>query len=165
MKQRQFTEAGWILVLLALLALIPSCSRSRASNPGPQSSALPVAAVVEVTRRNLADEIESASEFQPFQEVDIHAKVSGYVKNLYVDWGTPIKTGQLMAVLEVPELEEEVRHDLAAEQRSEQDLARANEDLRRAESAYQVAHLTFDRLRGVQKVQLDLVAQQKIDVA
>ena len=70
-----------------------------------------------------------------------------------------------MAVLEVPELEQEVRHDLAAEQRSDQDLARANEELRRAESNYEVAHLTYNRLLGVQKAQPDLVAQEEIDVA
>lgn len=165
MRPKQFIEGGWIAILLASLVWAPSCSNSRASDAGSGSNQPPVAAVVKVTRRNLADRIEIASEFQPFQEVDIHAKVAGYVKNLCVDWGTHVKAGQLMAVLEVPELEQEVRHDFAAVQRSEQDLARANEDLRRAQSDYEVAHLTNDRLHGVQKVQPDLVAQEEIDVA
>jgi RND family efflux transporter MFP subunit len=165
MTPRQFIEVRWIACVVASLTLAPSCSRSRGNDSGPKSSQPPIAAVVKVTRRNLANQIEIASEFQPFQEVDIHAKVPGYVKNLYIDWGTHVKTGQLMAVLEVPELEQEVRHDLAAEQRSEQDVARANEDLRRAQSDYVVAHLTYDRLHGVQKAQPDLVAQEEIDVA
>jgi RND family efflux transporter MFP subunit len=135
------------------------------SEPGAEAATAPTAPVVKVSRQNLSNELEIASEFRPFQEINVHAKESGYVKQLYIDWGTHVKTGQLMAVLEIPELEEQINHDKAAEQRSEQDLARAKEELTRARSAYQVAHLTYTRLAGVQKTNPGLVAQEEVDVA
>ena len=147
---------------LSLLVFATSCSRT--ADSAPQSGA-PSVPVVRVGRQTLSDELEIASEFRPFQEIDVHAKESGYVKRLYIDWGTHVKTGQLMAVLEIPELEEQIDHDRAAEQRSEQDLARAREELTRDRSSYQVTHVTYTRLAGVQKTNPGLVAQEEVDVA
>jgi RND family efflux transporter MFP subunit len=123
------------------------------------------AAVVKVTRQDLSNDLEIASELQPFQEIEVYAKVSGYIKKLYVDWGTHVKQGQLLAVLEIPELQQQVEQDEAALHRSEQDHLRAQEELNRAESAYNVAHLSYTRLAEVQKSRPELVAQQEIDIA
>jgi RND family efflux transporter MFP subunit len=136
------------------LAGCGSGDKTRADN----AADIPNAAVVEVTRRNIANSLEIASEFQPFQEIDVYAKVSGYIKKLYVDWGTHVRQGQLLAVLEIPELEQQIEQDAAA-------VEHAREDLNRAQSTYAVAHITYQRLAQVQKTQPDLVAQQDIDVA
>jgi RND family efflux transporter MFP subunit len=125
----------------------------------------PAAAVVKVGRGNIADDLEIASEFQPFQEIDVYAKVSGYIKKLYVDYGSHVKQGQLLAELEIPELQQQLQQDEASVRRSDQELLRAREDLNRARSAYTVAHLTYTRLADVQKSRPELVAQQEIDVA
>jgi RND family efflux transporter MFP subunit len=125
----------------------------------------PSVAVVKVTRQNLSSELEIASEFLPFQEIDVYAKVSGYIQKLYVDWGTHVKQGQLLAVLEIPELQQQLAQDEAALRRSQQDQERAHEELGRAQSAYDVAHITYKRLADVQKTRPELVAQQDIDVA
>lgn len=154
-----------LLLIVPLLFLLPSCSRPTESEAKTGPDEAPTAPVVKVTRQTLGNQLEIASEFRPFQEIDVHAKESGYIKSLYIDWGTHVKTGQLMAVLEIPELQEEVERDKAAEQRSEQDLERAKEELTRAQSAYQVAHLTSTRLAGVQKTNPGLVAQEEVDVA
>ena len=162
---RRRTAQACAGALIAALLLTPSCSRPGESAPGPDADAAPSAPVVKVSRQNLTNELEIASEFRPFQEIDVHAKESGYVKELHIDWGTHVKTGELMAVLEIPELEQQIGHDKAAELRSEQDLARAKEELTRARSAYQVAHLTYTRLSGVQTTNPGLVAQEEVDVA
>ncbi|MGD0907137.1 MAG: efflux RND transporter periplasmic adaptor subunit [Candidatus Acidiferrales bacterium] len=125
----------------------------------------PPAAVVKVVRGNIADTLEIASELQPFQQVDIYAKVSGYIKKLNVDYGTHVKQGQVLAVLEIPELQQQIQEDQAAVRRSEQDLTRAGEELNRAQSTYKVAHLTYTRLADVQKSRPELVAQEEIDEA
>jgi RND family efflux transporter MFP subunit len=125
----------------------------------------PAAAVVKVARGNIADNLEIASEFQPFQEVDVYAKVSGYIQKLYVDYGTHVKQGQLLAVLEIPELQQQLQQDEASVRRSDQELTRAREDLNRSQSAYTVAHLTYTRLADVQKSRPELISQQEIDVA
>ena len=125
----------------------------------------PAAAVVKVARGNIADNLEIASEFQPFQEVDVYAKVSGYIQKLYVDYGTHVKQGQILAVLEIPELQQQLQQDEASIHRSEQELTRTREDLNRAQSAYNVAHLTYSRLAEVQKSRPELISQQEIDVS
>lgn len=149
----------------ALLAgLLAGCGSSH--NTAAEGAAnAPRAAVVKVQRRNLANTLEIASEFLPFQEVDVYAKVSGYIQKLYVDWGTHVRQGQLLAVLEIPELQQQLQQDEASVRRSEQDVARAREEQSRAESAYSVAHVTYTRLADVQKSRPELVAQQEIDVA
>jgi len=76
-----------------------------------------------------------------------------------------VKQGQLLADLEVPELEQQVQQDEALVRRSEQDVERAREELNSAESSYTVAHLTYSRIADVQKTQPGLVAQQEVDVA
>ena len=125
----------------------------------------PHVAVAKVTRRDLSSTLNIASEFLPNQEVTVYAKVSGYIRKLDVNWGTRVRQGQLLAVLDIPELQQQVQQDEAAARRSDQDVSRAKEELSRAESVYNVAHLTYSRLADVQKTRPELVAQQEIDVA
>jgi RND family efflux transporter MFP subunit len=147
----------WIPPMLFFFAgALAGCGAS--SKPAAAAPDIPHAAVVPVTRRNISTTLEIASEFQPFQEIDVYAKVSGYIKKLYIDWGTHVRAGQLMAVLEIPELQQQIQHDEAA-------LAEAGEELHRAQSAYSVAHVTYQRLASVQKVRPELISQEDIDVA
>jgi RND family efflux transporter MFP subunit len=134
----------------------------------PQAAArsdVPTVAVAKITRGDLTQELTIAAEFRPFQEIDVHAKVAGYLKHIGVDVGDRVHVGQLLAVLEVPELQDELRQDQAAVRRAQEEVNRASADLERAESAHQVAHLAATRLSGVLKVRPNLVAQQDIDDA
>ena len=151
------------IFLICSTALI-GCGEGRKAAADDVSNA-PVAAVVKVSRGNIADNLEIASEFQPFQEVDVYAKVSGYIKKLYVDYGTHVKQGQILAVLEIPELQQQLQQDQASIRRNDQELTRAREDLNRAQSAYTVAHLTYTRLADVQKSRPELISQEEIDVS
>lgn len=140
-----------------LAALLCGCAPTNKAEAQDASDA-PAAAVVKVVRQNISSNLEIASEFLPFQEIDIYAKLSGYLQKLYVDWGSHVKQGQLLAVLEIPELQQQIQVDKAS-------VERASEDLNRAESAYKVADVTYRRLADVQKTRPELVAQQDIDVA
>lgn len=150
-----------VAFVLAFAAALAGCGGGRKA--AADTAEAPPAAVVKVTRGNISDTLEIASEFQPFQEVDVYAKVSGYIQKLDVDYGTHVKQGQVLATLEIPELQQQIQQDEATVRRNEHDLARAKEELNRAQSAYKVAHLTYTRLADVQKTQPELVAQQEID--
>lgn len=152
-----------IIAPLIAFALIAGCGEHKLNPDDPANA--PHVAVVKVERRTIASHLEIASEFLPFQEIEVYAKVSGYVKKLDVDWGTRVKQGQLMAVLEIPELQQQLQQDEATMHRSEQDLSRAGEELNRAQSSYKVAHLTYTRIADVQKTQPGLVAQEEVDQA
>ena len=151
------------VIVFALTVLSGCGSKTKATDD--DAAHAPHVAVVKVARRTLTNTLQIAAEFEPFQEINIYAKVSGYIQKLYIDWGTHVSQGQLLAVLEIPELQQQLDLDEAAVRRSEQDLARANEELSRAQSSYKVAHLTYTRLADVQKTRPELVAQQEIDEA
>src|SRR3984893_6520500 len=159
-----FTKTKALFSLYFLAGIATGCGGAHKASEDDAANA-PAAAVVKVTRLNIADNLEIASEFLPFQEVDVYAKVSGYIHKLSVDVGAHVKQGQVLAVLEIPELQQQLQQDEASVRRSDQDLARAREELYRAQSAYNVAHLTYTRLADVQKSRPELVAQQEIDVA
>lgn len=149
--------ARWIGLALLCTTVLAGCGSMEKPKVVAASSA-PDAAVVPVTRQNFSNTLDIASEFQPYQEIDVYAKVSGYIKKLDVDYGTHVREGQTMAVLEIPELKQQIEHDKAA-------LAEAHGDLDRAKSAYSVAHVTYQRLAAVQKSRPELISQEDIDVA
>ena len=156
---------GYTVFAIGLLVgLLCGCGRTTKANAGDSANVLTVA-VAKTARRNLSSTLDIASEFEPYQEINVYAKVSGYIQNLDVNWGTHVKQGQLLAVLEIPELQQQIQLDEATVRREEEDLARANEELSRAKSTYNVAHLTYTRLASVQKTRPELVAQEEVDIA
>ena len=150
-------------LILAAGATAGGCSRTAAAQQA--GKAAPTVAVATVTTGDVAQVLSIAAEFRPFQEIDVHAKVAGYLKAINVDVGDRVRAGQLLATLEVPELQDELHQGEAAEKRAEHEIARAQGEVERAESAHQVAHLSAERLTGVAKATPNLVAKQDIDEA
>jgi RND family efflux transporter MFP subunit len=161
---RKSAAHRWIFMVIIASGFANGCGGGHRAEAGDPAN-LPRVATVKVQRKNLASTLEISSEFLPYQEIDVYAKVSGYIQKLYVDWGTHVKQGQLLAVLEIPELQQQLLQDEASVRRADQDVGRAREEQSRAESAYNVAHVTYTRLADVQKSRPELVAQQEIDVA
>ena len=130
-----------------------------------RTQAAPTVAVAKATVEDLSQGLTLTAEFKPYQEVDLMAKVAGYVKNINVDVGDRVKEGQLLAVLEIPEMADDLARAKAALDRSQDEVARARDELKRAESTQMITHLTFTRLSSVAAQRPGLVAQQEIDDA
>jgi len=134
------------------LGVLWATHHTRAQTPAPAGAAgPPTAGVAKVTREDLFREVKIQAEFRPYAEVELHAKVSGYVKDMNVDFGDKVKAGQLLATLEVPELGDELRNAQAAEEKAEADCTNDN--------------LIYTRLSGVNQEHPNLVAQQDLDTA
>src|SRR5690348_5018193 len=144
---------GWGLSIVAGIAIAtlvlfhPWQERAAASS----AVAPPAVAVAKVDREDLYRQISIPAEFRAYNEVDVHAKVSGYVQRMNVDIGDKVKAGQLLAVLEIPELGDELDHAVATQ--------------RRAAADYKDAHLAYTRLIQVNKDHPNLIAQQDLDTA
>lgn len=149
---------------VAAAALLLASCNSRVEGSAPVKNA-PTVAVQTVARGDIAQTLNVASAFRPFQEIEVHAKVAGYVKSIPVDVGDRVKAGQVLADLEVPELEDDIQQNDAEVKRAEEEVNRAKADLTRARSAYDLAHLTASRLSGVSKARPTLIAQQDVDEA
>jgi RND family efflux transporter MFP subunit len=154
-------------VLLVLLVWLSACSKSQAVRAGHrhEEESVTTVGVTTVTRKPLMRQITLSSELVPFQEIDVYAKEAGFVKDLLVDYGSRVQKGQLMAVLEIPELEVQLQQDAAAIESAGERVTRAHHEFNRLETEHRVAHLQADRLAGVAKTRPGLVAQQEIDDA
>lgn len=137
--------------LLILVCLIVGRTWRGAAAHTERATAVPTVAVVKVDRQDLYEEITIPAEFRPYNEVELHAKVSGYVKAINVDIGDKVKPGELLATLEIPELQDDLDHAVAAQQRAAAD--------------YKDAHLAYGRLVEVNKQHSNLIAQQDLDTA
>ncbi len=141
-----------VLVLAAASIPIWRATHSRANvQRRAVAPALPVVAVARVERQDLYNELPIVAEFRPYAEVELHAKVSGYVQELKADIGDTVKAGQLLATLEVPELRDELNAALASKKRTEAD--------------YHVAHLAYTRLLDADRGNPKLFVQQELDAA
>jgi len=151
--------------LLASLLLTASCGRVAETASPPDPPALPSVGVAEVTRQDLSHNLDIAAEFRPYQEIEVYSKVAGFVKSISVDYGDRVRQGQVLAVLEVPELVDELERAAASTRQAEEEITAAQGELTRAESAHKVAHLEYTRLAGVMDTRPGLVAQQDVDGA
>jgi RND family efflux transporter MFP subunit len=152
-----------LVVFLCLFAV--SCSNQRKVQATGGETQLPTVAVAKATTRNLAHDVVLTAEFRPFQEIEVMAKVAGYVKTISVDVGDRVKPGQLLAVLEIPEMSNDLTRAQAALERSRAEVSRARDELQRAQAAHDINHLSYTRLEAVSKTRPGLVAQQEIDDA
>lgn len=165
-KARECRSPQMLSVLCLSMVLVLGLTSCSGNRPPVEASAPGVTVgVAKILRRNLKREITLSSELVPFQEIDVYAKEAGYVKNLYVDYGTRVKAGQLIATLEIPELEAQLREDDAEIKNSADVVTRSQHELKRYQAQYKVLHLEYTRLNDVFKSQPGIVAQQEVDDA
>jgi RND family efflux transporter MFP subunit len=146
-----------------LCLFLISCRRGDEANPATNS--VPTAVVSPVTRQNIESTLAVSGEFQPYQEVDLHAKVSGYIRRINVDIGDRVRNGQVIANLEVPELNAQVSSAQAEVRHSQSEITRAQSEIVRAESNHAAVHSAYARLEQASKDRPGLVAQQELDDA
>jgi RND family efflux transporter MFP subunit len=162
--RRRLLAAVVAALAVALAVTLSACSGGDTSKVEANSPSTTVA-VTRVVKKSLGRQITLSSELVPFQEIDVYAKESGYVKKLLVDYGTHVKAGQLMATLEIPELEAQLQVDNADIKSANDEVTRAEHELSRYEALYKALHLEYTRLNGVFETQPGIVAQQEVDDA
>jgi RND family efflux transporter MFP subunit len=155
------------VVIAAFATLVgESCSKSsNAESQESKSSEAPTVAVAKAKTEDMSRGLVLTAEFKPFQEIDVMAKVAGYVKKINVDVGDRVKQGELLAVLEIPEMADDQARAQSMLGHSQAEVARARDELQRAESSRDIAHLSYTRLSDVAKRRAGLIAQQEIDDA
>jgi RND family efflux transporter MFP subunit len=114
---------------------------------------------------NLTNELVLTAEFIPYQDVDVMAKVAGYVKNIRVDIGDHVHEGDLLATLEVPELQDEMAKAAAGLAAAQANIITARAAVTRAEAGANMSHLSYQRIQDVSIKQQGLVPKQEVDVA
>jgi len=156
---------GVSAVAACVLASCGGGGKVQAKDPGETnaSGAGVSVGVIKVIRKDVGRTLTVSSELVPFQEIDVFAKESGFVKELNVDYGSRVQKDQVLATLEIPELQLQVKEDDAAVKNAEAQIPHAQEELNRVQAQQKVLQLQYDRLNGVSQSKPGLVAQQEVD--
>ncbi len=154
-----------VTMLLPAMSLGLATAGCRDSQENASASEPPSAVVSLVQRGNISHVLSLAGQFQPYQVVDVHAKVSGYLRHIYVDIGDKVREGQTLGVLEVPELSAQYRSTQSEQARTRDEITRAQNEVARARSMHMALQANYDRLQKAAKAQPGLIAAQELDDA
>src|SRR6202163_969509 len=156
-RERAHSRKHWLVLAIALIAVAALLiwgiwSRVRASTAlraETAQAALPAVSVVSPKQTSPAQEIILPGNVQPFITSPIYARTNGYLRKWYVDIGGRVKQGQLLAVIETPEVD--------------QQLQQARSNLLTAQANLELAAITKSRYQGLLKS--NAVSQQDADNA
>ncbi|MBI4868763.1 MAG: efflux RND transporter periplasmic adaptor subunit [Candidatus Wallbacteria bacterium] len=129
-----------------------------AAAAGAARAAPPLLRTAAPSLRTVERTLEVPGSLRPWQEMDLFARVSGYVRSLDVDRGSRVAPGARLVTLEAPELAADA---VAAKARAAEAVAEVAQ--RRAEAG--LASVTYDRLRTVRRGMPDAVSVQTVDEA
>jgi RND family efflux transporter MFP subunit len=149
---------GVVVILILVLAvvglvvasgIIPRLHQQEALKKETLIAAEPTVTVTRPKPGNPAEEVILPGNIQAFIDAPIYARTSGYLKTWYFDIGARVKQGQLLAVIESPEVD--------------QQLQQAREDLGTAQANLKLSEITASRYVDLFKT--DSVAKQDVDNA
>lgn len=149
--------------LLGLLSL-GGASLTACKSSAPPTATIPTVPVATAGTATLANDLTLTAEFLPYQDVDVMAKVAGYVKTISVDIGDHVQQGQVLAVLEAPEIQSDVARAKAGVAAAEANIVTAQAAVQRAQATSGMAKL-LQRIQDVATRDKGLVPRQEIDVA
>lgn len=129
---------GFVFLCLGLLVF--GCAKQPEAGPRVE----PTVSVIHPERGPMAISVELPGDLVGFYEAALHAKVTGYLKAIAVDKGDRVKSGQTLALIEVPELHSNLEH---------------------AQATLAIDKITYERLRRVQIADSRLIAQEDVDIA
>jgi len=154
-----------VVLLLGLVAFSLFSGRAKAADADSAEIPVQPVAVAVVKRAPLVQTLTLSGEFKPFQNVEVHAKVAGYIRKMYVDVGDKVKQGQTLATLEVPELDAQVAGADATIRRDKDNIRLREREVKREESVHSASHYAYTRLQQASKARPGLIAEQELDDA
>jgi RND family efflux transporter MFP subunit len=136
-----------VAVILAIWGVVSRLSARTSLEHEAQRAAIPTVTTVQPSRGPASDSLVLPGSVQAFYEAPIYARTNGYLKIWYTDIGTNVKKGQLLAEIETPEVDQQLRQ--------------AQADLATAKANYDLARTTNERWKGLLATQS--VSQQDAD--
>ena len=116
----------------------------KTNHAGPDGAGATSVQVMKPQRRDIAYSITLPANISPWYQATLYAKVPGYLTSMGFDKGDRVMKGQLLAVIDAPEVEQQYRQ---------------------AEADYAIKQITYQRLHSVWKENPDVIAKQDVDVA
>jgi membrane fusion protein (multidrug efflux system) len=139
---KKYTRQTALLLSAGIIsaALLTSCGskpKDTAENDDSPKDATPVVQVVPLHKELLSSDLKLPGELTPYEQVDLYAKTSSFVKKVLVDVGSEVKKGQLLVTMEAPEINSQ--------------LAEAQSKLKAQEAVFMASKANYDRLYETSK--------------
>ena len=160
-KLKIMSIAG-VVAAVGIMALLRLPAKTAKADPQEDASLRQVAVAL-AKRRPVVNSLTLSGAFRPYQQVDVHAKVAGFIRKIYVDVGDHVKAGQVLAILEVPELSAQVAGAKADIRRYQDAVRRSQSEIERAESTHTAYHAAYSRLKQASESRPGLIAEQELD--
>jgi RND family efflux transporter MFP subunit len=151
--------------MLGLLTVTCACTLTSCKSDVVAPVAAPTVPIANAEPATLTNDLTLSAEFRPYQEVDVMAKIAGYVKNIRVDIGDHVQQGEVLATLEVPEIQDELSKAQAGVATADTNIVTAQANVSHAQAVANIAHLSYERIRDVAAKDKGLVPRQDVDVA
>jgi RND family efflux transporter MFP subunit len=155
-----FQRATAIALIGASTAWLTACKAKETA-----TAPVPIVPIAIAGPASLANDLTLTAEFRPYQEVDVMAKVAGYVRSIRVDMGDHVRQGAVLATLEAPEIQDDVIKAKAGVAAAEANVVTAQAAIQRAQAGANMAKLSFQRIQQVSEKDKGLVPRQEIDMA
>jgi RND family efflux transporter MFP subunit len=138
-----------IVAGIVVMGVVPRLKAKAALRIETRDLAIPTVVVIHPKRGDPEQEIVLPGNIQAFEDAPIYARTNGYLKKWYVDIGGHVKSGQLLADIDTPEVD--------------QQLQSARADLKTAQANMNLSKITEDRYEGLKNT--DAVSKQDVDNA
>ncbi len=145
--RRYLWAAIALVLLLAIWGILSRLITRNALAHEAREAAIPTVVITKPRRGPAADTLLLPGSVQAYYEAPIYARTSGYLKIWYTDIGAPVRKGQLLAEIETPEVDQQLRQ--------------AQADLGTARANYELARTTNERWQGL--LATESVSQQDAD--
>jgi RND family efflux transporter MFP subunit len=139
--------AACVAAIIVAIGLISRLHADQNVKNWTQAQAIPTVKVIDLSSEGAQGALVLPGDVQAFNSAPIYARVSGYLKRWYVDIGTPVKAGQLLAEIDIPD--------------QDQQLAQAKADLATAVANERLSAITAKRWNELLKE--NAVAAQDVD--
>lgn len=138
-----------VVIVVVIAGVVPRMRAKAALKTETDKSAVPTVDVIQPKQGAPHQEIVLPGNIQAFTDAPIYARTNGYLKKWYVDIGARVKAGQLLAVIDTPEVD--------------QQLLQARADLNTAEANSNLSQITWKRYEDLKNT--DSVSKQDVDNA
>ncbi|UWZ84548.1 efflux RND transporter periplasmic adaptor subunit [Occallatibacter riparius] len=162
---RALRNCGAVVATAFAVIHLSACRSQGDDSANARAASIPAARVAIAQRGDISHVLTLAGQFQPYQVVDVHPKVSGYMRKINVDIGDIVHEGQSLATLEVPELKAQLQQTVFQVDQSKEEITRAQHEINRAEAQHQALHEQYVRLQQAGQGHPGLIAEQELDNA
>ena len=154
-----------LILLFVFLGVLPRMANHKELQAAVkrEETRIPVVNVMTVTRSNDVTFLSLPGQIQPYRETDLSARTQGYLKKRFVDIGSRVRAGQLLATIDAPELDQELLRAKAEQKLASSNLDRsrgvtligalAQQDLDTREATYEINSAIVGRLEALKKLQ------------